>query len=132
MSINAYKSTLRELETPRQIERRILTSLTARMETVADKFDTAESSYERLMILATGLRSALAENQKFWSTLKYDLMESNNALPDDLRARLLSLAIWVEKTTANVLGGSAGVRALISVNTNIAGALTDIPIRESA
>ena len=94
MSINAYKSTLRELETPRQIERRILTSLTARMETVADKFDTAESSYERLMILATGLRSALAENQKFWSTLKYDLMESNNALPDDLRARLSVLGSY--------------------------------------
>jgi len=132
MSINAYKRTLRELESPRQIERRLMASITGRMEAVADDFDAADSSFERILILASGLRSALADNQKLWTTIKHDLSDSDNALSDDLRARLLSLAIWVEKTTSFVLGGGAGVRALISVNNNIVTALADVPLKESA
>ncbi len=59
--------------------------------------------------------------------MKYDLSENENSLPHELRGRLLSLAIWVEKTTAAVLGGTAGVRALVSVNNNIVAALSDRP-----
>ena len=132
MSINAYRRTLREVETPRQIERRLLSTVTGRMEQMADKFDNAESSYERLVILATGLRAALAENQRIWSAMKYDLTEEGNNLPHELRARLLSLAIWVEKTTSSILGGTAGVRALTTVNNNIIEALNVQQLRESA
>ena len=127
MSIDAYRRTLREVESPRQIERRLMSNITGRLDSVADRFDDADARHERLMLLATGLRTALAENQKLWSAMKYDLSENENNLPHELRARLLSLAIWVEKTTAAVLGGTAGVRALVSVNNNIVAALSDRP-----
>lgn len=127
MSINAYKRTLREIESPRQIERRILASITGRLEEFADRYDEAGSSFERITVLASGLRKALTENQKFWQTLKYDLSEPGNALTPELRAGLLSLAIWVEKTTSSVFGGDAGVRALINVNANIVTALGHQP-----
>ena len=42
------------------------------------------------------------------------------------------LAIWVEKTTSSILGGTAGVRALTTVNNNIIEALNVQQLRESA
>ena len=67
MSIDAYRRTLREVESPRQIERRLMSNITGRLDSVADRFDDAVARHERLMLLATGLRTALAENQKLWS-----------------------------------------------------------------
>lgn len=132
MSITAYKRTLRELESPRQIERRILSGITARLAEHAERFDLADNSFDRLTILASGLRAALADNQTLWNALKHDLAQPGNALTPELRAGLLSLAIWVEKCTGAVLGGRNGVRALVSVNTNIIAALSDSLVRRSA
>lgn len=132
MSINHYKKTLRAVESPRQIERRIFARVTGHLSQKADAYDMAATSYERIGILAGGLREALAENQALWTALKHDLANPANALTPELRAGLLSLAIWVEKTTGTVLGGRPGVRALVEVNSNILTALTDAPERMSA
>ncbi|MFC4669510.1 flagellar biosynthesis regulator FlaF [Seohaeicola nanhaiensis] len=132
MSISAYKRTLRELESPRQIERRVMANITGRMAESAEAFDLAETSFDRVTILASGLRDALADNQALWNALKHDLSLPGNALPPDLRAGLLSLAIWVEKSTRAVLGGRGSVRALVTVNSNIVSALNDTPLRRSA
>lgn len=132
MSINAYRRTLRENESPRQIERRLLSSVTGRMESVAQEYDRAEGTQARLTILSQGLRAALQENQKIWSALKYDLAEPGNALPQELRAGLLSLAIWVERTTAEVLGGKPGVSAMAEINNNIITALLPPELARSA
>jgi flagellar biosynthesis activator protein FlaF len=132
MSINAYRRTMRESESPRQIERRLLSAVTGRMEIVAQKFDQAGSVQERQTILAEGLRSAVSENQAIWSALKMDLAEPGNALPKDLRASLLSLAIFVERTTAKVLGGTAGVGIMAEINNNIIDALMTPELARSA
>ncbi|MWD28479.1 flaF protein [Aquicoccus sp. SCR17] len=132
MSITAYKRTLREVESPRQIERRLLATITGRLDAMANRFDQTEDRHLRLELLSSGLRETLVENQKLWSAMKYDLSDPGNALPADLRATLLSLALWVEKTTAAVLGGQAGVRALTDVNHNIVAALTGQALAESA
>ncbi|WP_109468049.1 flagellar biosynthesis regulator FlaF [Albibacillus kandeliae] len=131
MSITAYRRTLREVESPRQIERRLLTTITGRMEQFAEEYDSAESSFVRLTVLSSGLREAIAENQKIWSAMKYDLTLPENQLPADLRASLISLANWVEKTSSGILGGRAGVRALTTVNNNIIVALSGQVFRES-
>ena len=123
MSIAAYKRTIRESESPRQIERRILSQVTSRMEGMADAFDRAPGKTERLAILSDGLRTALQENQKFWQTLRHGLAAPGNALPEGLRASLLSLTLWVDRQTTAILGGNGGVRALCQVNHNIAGGL---------
>ena len=132
MSISAYKRTLREVETPRQIERRIMANITSRLSEHAESYDGAQTPGERLSSLSQGLREALADNQTLWTALKHDLAQPGNALSPDLRAGLLSLAIWVEKCTGTVLGGGSGVRALVGVNTNIVNALGDMPMKKSA
>lgn len=132
MSINAYRRTMRESESPRQIERRLLSSVTGRMENMAKEYDEARSDRERLGLLAEGLRETLAENQRIWSALKMDLAEPGNALPKELRASLLSLAIFVERTTAHVLGGAAGVGIMAEINNNIINGLTTPELSRSA
>lgn len=125
MSIAAYKSTIRQSESPRQIERRILSRLTGALEAHA-AFDTAPTM-ERLNILSNGLRHALSENQTFWGELKYDLAQPGNALSPDLRAGLLSIALWVDRQTSAIMGGQPGVRALADINRTIIKGLSAAP-----
>lgn len=126
MSINAYKTTIRHSESPRQIERRILSRLTGALE-LHRAYDTTGTSLARLDILSAGLRQALAENQAFWAELKHDLALPENALSPDLRAGLLSLALWVDRQTAAILGGRPGVMALVDVNRAIITGLAATP-----
>ncbi len=128
MSIAAYKSTIRQSESPRQIERRILSRLTGALEAHA-AYDTA-GTVERLDILSSGLREALAENQKFWNELKYDLAQPGNALSPELRAGLLSIALWIDRQTSAIMGGQGSVRALADINRTIIiglSAITGLP-----
>ncbi|MFU8863092.1 MAG: flagellar biosynthesis regulator FlaF [Rhodobacterales bacterium] len=126
MSISAYKNTIRQVESPRQIERRILSRLTGELEAFG-AYDTTTTSFERLDILANGLRDALIENQTFWAALKHDLAHPTNALPPELRAGLLSIALWVDQKTKNVLGGQPGVMALVEINRSIIAGLAATP-----
>ena len=73
MSLAAYKKTIRESESPRQIERRILSRVTSDLTLTGEGFDASETSEGRLSILAAGLRDSLYENQRFWAALRYDL-----------------------------------------------------------
>ncbi len=124
MSIAAYKSTIRTSESPRQIERRILSRLTGQLEARANDYDGAAGQHERIEILSSGLRNDLTENQRFWGELKHDLSQAENALPAELRAGLLSLALWVDRQTASILGGAAGVSALVQINRSIVAGLS--------
>jgi flagellar protein FlaF len=123
MSIAAYKRTIRESDSPRQIERRVLSRITGDLERFAQSFDKSEKS-ERAQLLASGLEQVLIENLKFWTIVKHDLATEGNALPPQLRAGLISLALFVERQTNNVIGGSAGVGAMAAINQNVIAGLS--------
>ncbi|MEM9475719.1 MAG: flagellar biosynthesis regulator FlaF [Pseudomonadota bacterium] len=127
MSIAAYKQNIREVEAPRDIERRVLSRITSDIERHAENFDAAETSLARLNILANGLAIALAENQQFWMALKHDLAEQDNLLPPDLRASLISLALWVERQSNAIMSGEAKVAPLVSINRSVADGLRGVP-----
>ncbi len=126
MSVSAYKNVIRQNEAPRQIERRVFARITAELERHAEEYDFSETYLDRIRILSGGLRQALLENLKLWSALKFDLMSPGNALPAELRAGLLSIAIWVERQTAQVTGGENGVLDLIEVNHSILNGLAGV------
>jgi len=119
MSVAAYKRTISHTEAPRQIERRILAQVTSELELKFEDFDATERRMDRLQLLADGLRQTLWENQMVWMTFKMDLLEEKNALSPSLRSALLSLAIWVETHTQNVMAGDKTVRPLVDVNRSI-------------
>jgi flagellar protein FlaF len=126
MTIAAYRRTIRDSETPRQIERRILSNITGRLEADARPFDDATSLAERSRILSAGLRATLRENQAMWIAMRDDLAKPGNALPADLRASMISIALWVERQTTKVMGGAPGVKALADVNNNVIAGLSGI------
>lgn len=126
MGIAAYKSIIRESESPRQIERRVLTRITSALAKNADEYDSDITSEQRLGILYSGLGENLIENQLFWNMLKNDLATKENEHTTELKASLLSIALWVERETNSVMGGSAGVKDLIAVNQNIISGLAGI------
>lgn len=123
MSVAAYKNNIRETESPRDIERRILLQLAGEMDRNAAAYDAAQDASERIRILSEGLRETLAENIRFWSALKMDLADPDNKLAPPLRAALISLALWVERQSSAVIGGEKGVAALVSTNRAIAAGL---------
>ncbi len=119
MGLTAYKRTISHTESPRQIERRILQQVTAELEKVQKEFDEAEQRFEKLQLLANGARNSLWKNERIWISLKMDLMENDNKLDENLRASLISLAVWVEGHTQAVMAGGKNIRPLIEVNRSI-------------
>ncbi|MEQ5870851.1 flagellar biosynthesis regulator FlaF [Sagittula sp. NFXS13] len=127
MSISAYKRTIRESASPKQIEARVFARVTGSMEQHSADWSAARGdNVARSAILAHGLRDAVAENRVLWSRLGRDLADSNNQLPAALRANLLSIALWVDRTSGVVIGGGEGLQALIDVNKNILGGLSGL------
>ncbi|WP_370282800.1 flagellar biosynthesis regulator FlaF [Pseudooceanicola sp.] len=124
MSVAAYKRTIRESESPRQIEARVFARITGALTRYSDSYSAATTNEERNRVLADGLRAHLAENQKLWIALRDDLASPGNSLPAELRAQLLSLALWVERQSLQVQGGRPGLKALIQVNNSILAGLS--------
>lgn len=132
MSVSAYKRTMREAESPRAIERQIFSRITSSLSTYAESYDAADSREARLRILSGGLQVSLSENIRLWSVLKTDLQREDNALPQALRAQLISLALFVERQTRGILRGEAKVAGLISLNRSIIDGLAGIAPEASA
>lgn len=74
-------------------------------------------------ILASGLRDAIYENQRFWSALRFDLSEPENKMPDGLKASLISIALWVDRHSTALMAGEGRLAGLVEINGNIAAGL---------
>lgn len=116
MSVNAYKKTIRATEDPRDIERRVLSKITASLQSHAVEFDKAE---DKRALLTNEVREAIWDNQKFWMTVKSDLRSSENQLGPELRAELISIAIFIDTASSEVLAGNAKIGPLVEINDNI-------------
>ena len=115
MSINAYQSNQRAAETPRQTEYRLFAQITRDLITAKERNDKGG--------LDEFILNAVSRNVELWHLLAADLVEPNNQLPEALRGKLLSIAIWVERHTKAFRRGKAGIDALIEVNRSIMGGL---------
>lgn len=124
MSIAAYQQTMAECEDPRRIEYLVFLRITLDLEAHRDAgWRSAE------------LKDALWRNLELWNTLRADLLEEGNALPEPLRAGLVSLSFTVERQTRMVLRGEADARLLIDVNRSVMKGLqgvaqTEAPVLE--
>lgn len=126
MSVSAYKRTLRETQSPRDVERQILSRVTTSLSRYAKTYDEAVDTAGRLSILSGGLSLALAENIRLWSLLKSDLQAPDNKLPAELRAQLISLAYFVERQTNQITRGEGNVQSILSINRSIIDGLAGI------
>jgi len=70
---------------------------------------------------------ALKYNQMLWSILQADVSQPDNAPPEELKANLMSLSIYVDKQTTKGLKNADDelFDGLISINLNIAEGLME-------
>lgn len=110
MSIAAYQKSAQTLETPVEREIRAFTR-------VIGKLEAADPSNPLSVI------PAIHENDRLWIVLQAELASPDNALPGQLRANLLSLALWSQRHGAAVIEGQADMQPLIDVNKDIVAGL---------
>ena len=70
---------------------------------------------------------ALKYNQLLWSIVQADVSEGKNELPDDLKANLISLSLFVDKQTSKGLSNPTEelLDSLININLNISEGLME-------
>jgi flagellar protein FlaF len=109
MSIQAYQSAVRKTETPRQTEYRAFAAATRGL---MDAASLPESEIGRRA-------EALATNRRLWSLLAADCAAENNALPQSLRAQIISLSLFVDRHSRAVLRQGASIDVLVDINRSI-------------
>ena len=65
------------------------------------------------------LYDAILWNKRVWDTFAYELAADDNQLPREIRAGLISLAIWVNRETTHIMDGQTDLEPLITVNRSI-------------
>lgn len=120
MSLRAYQQAAQRAESPRETEYRLFGQVTRALISASE----ADPSDLRARV------DALDWNRRMWSTLGAACADSENALPDPLRASLISLSIWVDKHTSAVIRREEDIVDLIDVNRMIMQGLsgTDEPL----
>ncbi len=118
MSVDRYKSALTVTEEPRQTEYRLFAQVTRSLMDVHAKGDKGKKFIE-----------AVDWNRRMWLTLQMDLASDTNGLADELKAQLISVAIWVDKHTSAALRGDADLEPLITVNRTIMEGLAGAPAK---
>jgi len=108
MSLKAYQATQTATEDPRVTEYRLFGQVTGAL------LNAKESN-------AAGSRlvEAVDWNRRLWRTLAADCMDDRNSLSQDVRAKIISLSLWVAKYSRSVTRGKAPLDPLIEINRNI-------------
>ncbi|MBT3333021.1 MAG: flagellar biosynthesis regulator FlaF [Rhodospirillaceae bacterium] len=107
MSLHSYTVAQNTTENPRQTEYRLFAQVTRSL--LECKGEDSKSL----------LAKSIHWNRRLWLALQADCALENNLLPDETRAGIISLAIWVDKHSRKVLRGEAEIEPLIDVNRSI-------------
>lgn len=108
MSLKAYRNTQVATEDPRQTEYRLFGQVTGAL--LDAKAKNAEGGK---------LVEAVDWNRRLWRTLAADCMDDRNSLTQDVRAKIISLSLWVSRYSRSVTRGKAPLDPLIEINRNI-------------
>ncbi len=108
MTHHAYKSTQRITENPRDTEYRLFGQVTGAL---------LDANKEKKS--GGPLAEAVDWNRKLWRTLAVDCMDERNQLPEQVRAQIVSLSLWVTRYSKQVTREGAPLQPLIEVNRTI-------------
>ena len=117
MSFQAYQKASMRAEDPRSTEYRLFAQVTRALMKAAET-DRVEIS-SRI--------DALDWNRRLWSNLGADCASADNKLPDQLRASIISLSLFVSKYTSQVMRGTGEFEVLIDLNRTIMQGLAPQP-----
>jgi len=109
MSVQAYQQAAARAESPRDIEYRLFGQVTRALMTASEA--QAADIGARM--------DALDWNRRLWSVLAADCASTGNQLPEQLRANIISLSMWVNRHTSAIMRNEAEFAPLIDVNRMI-------------
>lgn len=105
MSLAAYQRVRQIAEAPRRTEQRLFAEITGAIQQAWDEGRRGAA-----------LMPELHRNRELWSALSTDCGTAGNALPEALRASIISLALWVDRFTSEVVAGRDTPEPLLEVN----------------
>ena len=108
MTLKAYQNTQRVTEDPRQTEYRLFGQVTGALIDARSR-----------QVTGGPLAETLDWNRTLWRTLAADCMDDRNTLSQDVRAKIISLSLWVSKYSRQVTREKAPIDPLIEINRNI-------------
>ena len=108
MSLKAYKAAQTTTEDPRVTEYRLFGQVTGALLTAKES-----------NAVGGPLVEAVEWNRRLWRTLAADCMDDRNTLTEDVRAKIISLSLWVAKYSRSVTREKAPLDPLIEINRTI-------------
>jgi flagellar protein FlaF len=105
MPLSAYQRARQVLETPRSTEHRLLGEITAGLMHARDAG-----------LSGAALMEVLHRNREVWQAFAADCGLPGNGLPAQLRASIVSIALWVDRHISLVMAGREELEPLIEIN----------------
>lgn len=106
MGLQAYQRAAQRAENPREAEYRLFGQVTRAL------MEAAQTDASDLK----GRMDALDWNRRLWAALATDCTDSANSLPQIVRARIISLSLWVGRHTSAVMRREEEIEPLIEIN----------------
>lgn len=108
MTLRAYQTTQRIAETSRETEYRLFGQVTGAL------IDAHKAQ-------ATGgmLADAIDWNRRLWRALAADCSDDGNQLSHEIRAKIISLSLFINKYSRQVMRNGASVEPLIEINRSV-------------
>jgi len=117
MSLRAYQQAAQRAETPRDVEYRLFAQITrALIDVKAKPRDDFRAWID-----------VLHWNRRMWAALADDCAHPENALPESTRGQIISLSLFVHRTTSQVMRREADVEVLIDLNRTMMQGLSGRP-----
>lgn len=114
----AYQQQQKRNLTPREVEAMAFTKAALLLEEAKGKIKSIDE-----------YAKALRFNHLLWTIIQADLTDPANQLPDEIKANVMSLSIFVDKQTTKALRSSEpkDLDILITINRNLAAGLRTNP-----
>jgi flagellar protein FlaF len=108
MAVTAYQKAQQAVDNSRSTEYRLFGQVTGAL------MDAKNAGMR-----GPKLVDAIDWNRRMWSTFAVDCMDTANGLPRELRAQIVSLSLWVNKYSSEVVQQGASLEPLIDVNRSV-------------
>jgi flagellar biosynthesis activator protein FlaF len=109
MSLAAYQTAQKRVETPRELEYRLFAQVTRALVEIEH---LPRTEIARRM-------DVLDWNRRVWSFMANECADDTNQLPDQLRASIISLSIFIGRHSSEVMQKNAEIEPLIDINRMI-------------
>ncbi|WP_341702385.1 flagellar biosynthesis regulator FlaF [Ferrovibrio sp.] len=111
---NPYLTAQNKLESPRQIEYRLFSSVTRAL------IDVRPLMESKLPAEVAQIASAIGWNRDVWNHLMPEVLDEANPMSKDLKVALINICIFVNKHTDRITQGqTTDIEPLIAINRNI-------------